>query len=178
MKYELKIDELDVEKLKHLSPGQLTDMGICPTCFDRATNGALYGDDSLLKTYEDDDIECLFVPNPRAKGHMMISTKEHFHDMSEAPDYINEKIVRYAKAYMNIIKEVYGCVRVYLCTMADGPMNHYHVQLIPRYENEERGSKNFVKPRQPYLYEKDKFDKVCLMINKYSSQIKAQKNLE
>ena len=43
MKYQLKIENLDVEKLKTLSPGELTDMGICPTCFDRATNGGLYG---------------------------------------------------------------------------------------------------------------------------------------
>lgn len=104
MKYELKLEELDLENLKYKSPGELTDMGICPTCFDRATNKSLYGDDSLLKTYEDKDIECLFVPNPRADGHMMISTKEHFHDMSEAPDWINEKIIRFSKAYMNIIK--------------------------------------------------------------------------
>jgi len=169
MEYRIDIEKLDVEKLSKLSPGQLTDMGICPTCFDRASNRALYGDDSNLKTYEDEDIECLFVPNPRAKGHMMISTKKHFHDMAEATDEINEKIIRFAKAYMNIIKEVYGCERVYLCTMADGPMNHYHVQLIPRYKDEERGSKNFVKPRQKYLFDKEKFDKVKMLIEKYSS---------
>lgn len=168
MKYELNLDGLDVEALSKMKPGQLTDMGICPTCFDRATNRSLYGDDALLKTFEDDEIECLFVPNPRAKGHMMISTKEHFHDMSETPDYINEKIVRFSKAYMNIIKKVYGCERVYLCTMADGPMNHYHVQLIPRYKEEERGSQNFVKPRQKYVYEPDKFDMVRRLIQQYA----------
>ena len=170
--YKLEIEKLDVEKLCKLKPGDLTDMGICPTCFDRATGGALYGDDSMLKTYEDDDIECLFVPNPRAEGHMMISTKQHFHDMAEAPDYINEKIIRFAKAYMNIIVEVYGCVRVYLCTMADGPMNHYHVQLIPRYSSEERGSKNFVKPRQKYVFDKQKFEKVCEMIKNFAKNDK------
>lgn len=168
MSYKININELDVESLKHLSPGQLTDMGICPTCFDRATNKSLYGDDSKLKTYEDDDIECLFVPNPRAKGHIMISTKEHYHDMAEAPDYINEKIIRFSKAYMNIIKQVYGCVRVYMCTMADGPMNHYHIQLIPRYDFEERGSTNFVKPRQKYEFDRKKFDAVRELINQYA----------
>ena len=168
MSYKININELDVESLKHLSPGQLTDIGICPTCFDRATNKSLYGDDSKLKTYEDDDIECLFVPNPRAKGHMMISTKKHYHDMAEAPDYINEKIIRFSKAYMNIIKQVYGCVRVYMCTMADGPMNHYHIQLIPRYDFEERGSTNFVKPRQKYEFDRKKFDAVRELINQYA----------
>lgn len=167
MEYKINLDELDVEKLLKLSPGELTDMNICPTCFNRATNNRLYGDDSLLKTYEDEDIECLFVPNPRSNGHMMISTKKHYHDMSEATDEINEKIIRFAKQYMNIIKEVYGCVRVYLCTMSDGPMNHYHIQLIPRYEHEERGSKNFVKPRKKYEFDKKKFKMVCEKIKEY-----------
>lgn len=170
MSYKLNLTELDLEKLKTLSPAELTDMGVCPTCFDRATNKSLYGDDSQLKTYEDNDIECLFVPNPRAVGHMMISTKEHYHDMSEAPDNINEKIIRFAKAYMNIIKEVYGCVRIYLCTMADGPMNHYHVQLIPRYAHEKRGSENFVKPRQQYVYNEEKFNKVSSLIKNYAKK--------
>ena len=172
MKYQLNINELDVQKLVKLSPGELTDMGVCPTCFDRATNGALYGDDTLLKFYEDSEIECLFVPNPRADGHMMISTKEHFHDMAEAPDEINEKIVRFSKACMNILKEVYGCVRVYLCTMADGPMNHYHVQLIPRYESEPRGSSNFVKPRKQYVFDETKFNKVQTLLHTYSESQK------
>ena len=170
MSYQININELDVEKLLKLSPGKLTDMGVCPTCFDRATNHALYGDDSCLKTYEDKDIECLFVPNPRAEGHMMISTKVHYHDMAEAPDFINEKIIRFVKAYMKIIVEVFGCERVYLCTMSDGPMNHYHVQLIPRYSFEERGSKNFVKLRQKYVYNEVKFKEVQKRINEYVAQ--------
>ena len=167
MSYKINLEELDVETLLTKKPGDLTDMGICPTCLDRATGRRLYGDDSQLKTYEDEDIECLFVPNPRAAGHMMISTKEHFHDLSEAPDKINEKIIRFVKAYMQIIKEVYQCERVYLCTMSDGPMNHYHVQLIPRYSFEERGSKNFVKPRTKYVYDEEKFNRVKTLIHQY-----------
>jgi len=158
---------MDEKELLKLTPRELTDMGVCPTCLDRKYNGALYGDDSKLKTYADEDIECLFVPNPRAIGHMMISTQVHYHDLSEAPDYLNEKIIRFTKAYMKIIKEVYGCERVYLCTMSDGPMNHYHVQLIPRYSHEERGSLNFVKQRSSYVYDEVKFNKVKKMISDY-----------
>ena len=141
------------QELLQLSPGELTDLGICPTCFNRQHGGALYGDDTERMLYEDEDIECCMVSNPRSVGHMIISTMEHYHDMSEAPDHINEKIVRFAKRFMNILKEVYGCERVYLCTMCDGPNNHYHVQLIPRYPDENRGSKNFVKPRKEYVHD-------------------------
>lgn len=156
----------EMELLK-LSPKELTDMGVCPTCLDRKHNGALFGDSSKLKTYEDEDIECLFVPNPRADGHMMISTQVHYHDLSEAPDWLNEKIIRFSKEYMKIIKDVYGCERVYLCTMSDGPMNHYHIQLLPRYSFEERGSKNFVKARKKYVFDENKFNEVKRRINEY-----------
>ena len=152
------------EQLLKLSPGELTDLGICPTCFNRKTGGALYGDDSKLKFYEDKDIECLFVPNPRADGHLMIGTMAHYHDMSEAPDEINEKIVRFAKQLMIIIRDVYKCERVYICSMCDGPNNHYHVQLIPRYAFEKRGSNNFVKQRKAYVYDEVKFNQVKEML--------------
>jgi len=158
---------MNKEELLKLSPGELVDMGICPTCFNRENGGALYGDLSDKLLYEDEDIECFFVGNPRADGHMCICTMEHYHDMSEAPDCINEKIIHFAKRFMQILCEVYGCERVYLCTMCDGPNNHYHIQLIPRYAYEKRGSKNFVKPRKAYEFDKEKVDAVRRLINDY-----------
>ena len=88
---------------------------------------------------------------------MCISTVEHYHDLSEAPDHINEKIVRFARQFMIILREVFQCERVYLCSMCDGPANHYHVQLIPRYGCEKRGSQNFVKPRTEYVFDETRF---------------------
>lgn len=48
-----------------------------------------------------------------------------------------------------------------------GPNNHYHIQLIPRYRYEKRGSKNFVKERHNYIYDETKFNKVKDMIQNY-----------
>lgn len=162
---------MDKEELLKLSPKELVDMGVCPTCLNRETGGALYGESADKMLYEDDDIECFFVGNPRAAGHMCISTVQHYHDMSEAPDCINEKIIRFAKRFMRILCEVYGCERVYLCSMCDGPNNHYHVQLIPRYAHESRGSRNFVKPRSPYAFDREKYEAVKARINACSSAI-------
>ena len=158
---------MDDKELLKLTPGELVDLGICPTCFNRKHNGALYGDNKDKLIYEDEDIECFFVGNPRADGHMCISSINHYHDLSEALDYINEKIIRFTKKFMIIIKEVYKCERVYMCTMCDGPNNHYHIQLIPRYSYELRGSKNFTKERHSYVYDEFKFNKVKEMINEY-----------
>ena len=158
---------MDDKELLKLTPGELVDLGICPTCFNRKHKGSLYGDNSDKLIYEDKEIECFFVGNPRANGHMCISTIEHYHDLSEAPDYVNEKIIRFAKQFMIIIKEVYKCERVYMCTMCDGLNNHYHIQLIPRYSYENRGSMNFVKKRHNYIYDETKFTKIKEMINDY-----------
>ena len=54
-------------------------------------------------------------------------------------------------------------------------MNHYHVQLIPRYKEEERGSKNFVKPRKAYVFDKEKFEAIKREMQKFA---KEQKNIE
>lgn len=161
---------MDGKDLMKLSAGELTDLGICPTCFNRKHNGAIFGDNKDKLLYEDEDIECFFVGNPRADGHMCISTMEHFHDMSEAPDFINEKMIRFAKQFMIIIKEVYQCERVYMCTMCDGPNNHYHIQLIPRYSFEKRGSSNFVKQRKEYVYDEEKIQKVIECIAEYAQK--------
>ena len=156
--------------LMKMTEWELVDLGICPTCFNREHNGKFYGDDTETLIYRDADIECFFVGNPRAEGHMCILSMEHYHDMSEAPDYLNEKIIRYAKQFMIIIKEVYKCERVYLCSMCDGLNNHYHVQLIPRYSFEKRGSTNFVKERKKYKYNEDKLQQVRKSILEYSKQ--------
>ena len=163
---------MNIEELLKLSPGELTDLGICPTCFNRENSGVLYGDNTDKILYVDDEIECFFVGNPRADGHMCISTMEHYHDMSEAPDHINEKIIRFAKRFMQIIRQVYGCERVYMCTMCDGPNNHYHIQLIPRYAHEKRGSGNFVKARKDYVADLEKLDAVRHLINEYTTELK------
>lgn|SRR5574344_452514 len=167
MEYEENIIKENLGK----SAKELTNCGICPTCFDRQTSGSVFGDNAKLLLFKDKDIECLLIANPRARGHAIISTVEHFHDMTEAPDYLNNKIIQYAKQMMIFIKQIYGCERVYLCTMSDGPMNHYHIQLIPRFANEERGSTNFVKPRQKYIFEEDKFNKLKDCIIDYSKTL-------
>ena len=135
---------------------ELTDSGICPTRFNKTHDGVLFGDDSEMIVYEDDILECFLVGNPRAKGHVAVSTKKHFKDMMDIDDVTCERVFKFSKKAMNAIREIYNSESVYLCTMCDGPMNHFHVQLIPRYDFEERGSDNFVKPRQKYVEDKEK----------------------
>ena len=158
---ELSDKELEELILKgEVTMPDLVDNGICPTCFDRTHNNCLYGDNTAKVLYEDETIECFLVGNPRAKGHTAISSKVHYKDMMDIPDDLCNKIFIFAKKMMNILKEVYGSESVYLCTMCDGPMNHFHIQLTPRYEFEKRGSKNFVKERQEYVHDEIKIKEI------------------
>ena len=139
-----------------LTVAELTDVGICPTCFDRSHNFALYGDPAETTLYENEVFTCVLIGAPRAPGHTCIISKAHYKDMMEIPDELCTAVYRFAKKAMNVLKAVYGSESVYLCTMCDGPMNHFHVQLIPRYAYEKRGSRNFVKPRQEYIHDPEK----------------------
>ena len=143
----------------------VVDSGICPTCFSKENDNVLYGDDKDRMIYEDEDFECFLIGNPRANGHVAISTKKHFKDMMEIDDETCKKVFLLSKKVMNVIKEVYSSESVYLCTMCDGPMNHFHVQLIPRYSFEKRGSKNFVKPRFDYVEDKEKLEALRANLN-------------
>lgn len=150
------IEIIELIKRGKVGVADIVDSGICPTCFDKQNNHILYGDNTDKMIFENDKFECFLVGNPRAEGHIAISTKKHFKDMMEIDDKTCIEIFLLAKKVMNILKEVYNAESVYLCTMCDGKMNHFHIQLIPRYSFEKRGSKNFVKPRFKYRENKGK----------------------
>ena len=144
---------------------ELIDSGICPTCYDKENNNCLYGDKSDKMIFENELFECFLNGNPRAIGHTVISTKKHYKDMTEIDNETCKEIYLLAKKVMIVLKEVYHAESIYLCTMCDGPMNHFHIQLIPRYSYELRGSKNFVKPRTKYIYDETKINILREKIN-------------
>ena len=153
--------------MENLTSAMLTDKGICPTCYDKEHNHCIYGDNKDKILYESDLFECFLINSPRAEGHTVISSKKHYKDMMEIPDDLCKEIFVFAKKVMNVIKKVYSAESVYLCTMCDGPMNHFHIQLIPRYSFEKRGSKNFVKERTVYKEDIEKILKIRELLKNY-----------
>ena len=151
--------------MEKITEAMLTDQGICPTCYNREHGNCVFGDSTEKMLFENDKFECLLVGRPRALGHTVISSKKHYKDMMDIPDDLCRDVYVFAKKMMNILKRVYNAESVYLCTMCDGPMNHFHVQLIPRYDFEERGSKNFVKERMKYVEDKEKVRAIRELLN-------------
>lgn len=150
--------------MERISAAELVDRGICPTCFDREHDRCVFGDPKDRMLYANEQFECLLISNPRAPGHAIITTKEHYKDMMELPDELCRDVYGFARKVMCALKMVYGAESVYLCTMCDGPMNHFHVQLIPRYSHECRGSRNFVKERHTYSEDYEKVHRLRLIL--------------
>lgn len=132
----------------------LQEKGICPTCFN-FQYGGVYSDFTERMLYEDDLLYCFLEEKPRSVGHTIILLKDHYDDMTYVPDELCAKVYVFAKKVMNILKETLGAEKVYLCTMCDGKINHFHIQLIPRYVGTAIGSNNFVSKRMNYVEDKN-----------------------
>ena len=65
-------------KNKEVKARELTDSGICPTCFNKEHNHILYGDIEEKLLYEDEDLECFLDFHPKSIGHEIISSKKHY----------------------------------------------------------------------------------------------------
>ena len=113
--------------MMELTAAALVDAGICPTCYDREHDHALYGDCSDKLLFENELFECMLVGNPRAPGHTAIISKAHYKDMLEIPDQLCQEVYLFAKKVMQALKAVYGSESVYLCTMCDGPHNTFYL---------------------------------------------------
>jgi len=124
--------------------------GICPSCYNQQ-HGGIYPAFTDRLIYEDELLWCFLEFKPRAVGHTILLVKEHYEDMSCVPDEVCAAVYLAAKRVMNALKNALGAEKVYVCTMCDGEVNHFHIQLLPRYAGEAIGSKNFVKPRREYV---------------------------
>ena len=119
--------------------------GICPTCHNMKY-GDIYVDEGLI-FYEDEKIICLFEKYARFVGHTIILSKKHYEDISFMPTELGTHILKVSNKVIELLKEVLGAEKVYMCTMCDGKRNHLHFQLLPRLNGDTIGSKNFVKKR-------------------------------
>lgn len=153
--------------MEKVSAEELTNKGICPTCYNKEHNFCVFGDDTPRTIFQNENYECILIENPRADGHAIISTKKHYKDMMDLPNDLCKEIYGFAQKAMIAIKKVYNAESVYLCTMSDGPMNHFHIQLIPRYDYEKRGSKNFVKERKEYTHDVRKINELKELLKEY-----------
>lgn len=123
---------------------ELQEKGICYACHDLAT-GELFREQHVV--FEDSLFRVALDLNPRMRGHTIILFKPHHEDLSELSEEEAGQVFAFCVLVTRAIKEGLGAEKVYLNTMCDGGINHFHLQLFPRYPGEPIGSTRFVAPR-------------------------------
>jgi histidine triad (HIT) family protein len=127
---------------------ELRQHGICYACHDLRT-GELFSHQDVV--FEDTQFRVALDLNPRMRGHTIVLYKPHREDLSELSQEEAGRVFAFCALVTRAIKEGLGAEKVYLNTMCDGGINHFHVQLFPRYPGDPIGSERFVAPRGPVV---------------------------
>lgn len=90
--------------------------------------------------YEDDDFKVILDLGPATKGHALILPKAHAANLFELDDAVAAKVLVLAKKLALNMKEKLKCDGLNLVqnngAVAGQTVNHFHLHLIPRYEND------------------------------------------
>ena len=91
--------------------------------------------------YEDADFRVILDIEPASKGHALILPKEHYANLYELPEELASKVLVVAKKVVTAMTEVLGCDGYNVLQnngeVAGQTVFHFHMHLIPRYENDE-----------------------------------------
>lgn len=90
--------------------------------------------------YEDEQFRVILDLGPATKGHALILPKDHFANLYELPDETAAKVMQLAKKMATQMTEKLGCDGFNLVQnngeTAGQTVFHFHLHLIPRYEND------------------------------------------
>lgn len=93
--------------------------------------------------YEDEDFRVILDLGPASKGHALILPKVHAANIYELPDEIAGKVFILAKKIATKLAEIVKCDGFNIVqnngAVAGQTVFHFHMHLIPRYENDTVG---------------------------------------
>ncbi|HIS30020.1 MAG TPA: HIT family protein [Candidatus Limivivens intestinipullorum] len=93
--------------------------------------------------YEDEDFRVILDLGPATKGHALVLPKEHWANLFELPDEVAQKGILVAKKVAGKLRDALGCDGFNIVqnngTAAGQTVFHFHIHLIPRYENDQAG---------------------------------------
>lgn len=99
------------------------------------------------KIYEDKDVVAIMDLSPTSKGHSLIIPKEHYANIYDIDEDIAAKIMRVAKKLATKMTVALNCDGFNLLqnngATAGQTMFHFHMHLIPRYENTDNDMLHF-----------------------------------
>ena len=93
--------------------------------------------------YEDEDFRVILDLGPASKGHALILPKEHYPNLYELPDELAEKAILLAKKMIGKMTKALDCDGFNVVQNNGAPAGqtvfHFHMHLIPRYEDDHAG---------------------------------------
>ena len=90
---------------------------------------------------EDDYFKVILDRFPSSLGHVIIITKEHFANIYELDEFIAEKLYPLAVKTAKKLKKALNCDGINILQNNEAAANqtvfHFHLHVIPRYENDD-----------------------------------------
>ena len=111
----------------------------CNCIFCKIANGEI----PSATLYEDEDFRVILDLGPATRGHALLLPKNHFANLFELDDETAQKAILVAKKMAGKMKDALGADGFNLVQnngeAAGQTVFHFHMHLIPRYENDNAG---------------------------------------
>ena len=111
----------------------------CNCIFCKIANGEI----PSVTLYEDEDFPVILDLGPATRGHALLLPKEHYRDLFELEDEVAAKVLVRAKRIAKKKKKALGADGFNLVQnngeAAGQTVFHFHMHLIPRYEEDHAG---------------------------------------
>ena len=99
-------------------------------------------DNSIARVYRDNSIVAFMDANPAVKeGHVLVVPIKHYSLFTDMPEDEASHLAIVVKKVAAAVKKAYGTdsakIEIFDGISAGGTVNHLHVHVIPRYEDDE-----------------------------------------
>ncbi|QVK21255.1 HIT family protein [Mycoplasmatota bacterium] len=97
------------------------------------------GDIPSQKIYEDEDVYAFLDISPATKGHTLVIPKKHVVDIFDMDPETAAKVFSVVPKISKALKDTFNPIGLNIVNNNRKPYQvvfHYHIHLIPRYEND------------------------------------------
>lgn len=98
--------------------------------------------------YENDYVCCFLDHDPFNEGHTLILPKKHFGYVDEFDSVTANAVMKASQLVSKAIKKIYNPDGITICQNGGkiDELSHYHMHVVPRYENQSFASFYTVEP--------------------------------
>lgn len=99
----------------------------------------LEGEIPSYKVYEDDNVLAFLDITQGTKGHTLLIPKKHIANVYELNEQTAQDVFKVVPKLANAIKKAFNPIGLNIVNNNDKPLQsvfHFHIHLIPRYEND------------------------------------------